>query len=106
MITSNMTKNALQLLGGMIRLSRRQRQWTQAGLAERLGVSRQVVIAIEKGSLTVAIGTVFEAARIVGVPVLSYSDKQINQWQRVLDGFEALLPERIKTKNIEFDDDF
>jgi DNA-binding XRE family transcriptional regulator len=78
---------------------------SQSELAQRLGVSRQTVIAIEKGSARVAIGAVFEAATILGIPLLSEEPGVIKQWHSILQNFNALLPSRInKAKKV--DDDF
>lgn len=48
--------DSLANLGNMISTSRRARQLTQEELAARAGISRQTVMAIEKGSPEVAMG--------------------------------------------------
>ncbi len=40
---------------------------SQTELGERVGVSRYTISCLEKGKPNVAIGTVFEAATIVGI---------------------------------------
>lgn len=42
---------------------------TQAELAERLGVTRQTVIAIEQGKYSPSLEMAFQIARIFGVPL-------------------------------------
>ncbi|AZK97746.1 helix-turn-helix domain-containing protein [Streptomyces sp. SID5473] len=42
---------------------------TQAELADRLGVTRQTVIAIEKGRYSPSLETAFRIARVFGVPL-------------------------------------
>lgn len=106
MITSITTKTALSFLAKLIKTARQHVGMSQIDLAVRLGVSRQTVIAIEKASPQVSVGIVFEAAHIVGVPLLSDSQDSLNQWQTVLSGFNALLPQRIHTKQVDIDDDF
>lgn len=93
------------MLGGFIRVARIQRKMPQHELAERLNVSRQTVMAIEKGRPNVSIGIVFEAARILGIPILNEDKKVISRWQTILGEFEALLPTRVD-KDTELDDDF
>ncbi|MDE0115106.1 MAG: helix-turn-helix transcriptional regulator [bacterium] len=61
------TVEAAQLLGSRVRQARRERRWTVAELAERVGVSPVTIRKVEKGDLTVALGTAFEAAALVGV---------------------------------------
>lgn len=42
---------------------------TQADLAERIGVTRQTVIAIEQGKYSPTLELAFEIARVFGVPL-------------------------------------
>jgi putative transcriptional regulator len=42
---------------------------TQAELAERLGVTRQTVIAIEQGRYSPSLEMAFQIARVFGVPL-------------------------------------
>ena len=106
MIFSLATKTTLSLLGQLIKTARQQRSISQLELAERLGITRQTVAAIEKGNPQVSAGILFETAHIVGVPLLSDDKENLNQWQAVLSGFTALLPQRVHTKKVEIDDDF
>ena len=43
--------------------------WTQEGLAKRAGVSRQTIIAIEKGTYNPSLELAFKLARIFGVAI-------------------------------------
>ena len=45
---------------------RAERDWTQADLAEALGVSRQTINAIEKGKFDPSLPLAFKAARLFG----------------------------------------
>jgi len=50
---------------------------TQAELAERIGVTRQTVIAIEQGKYSPSLEVAFQIARVFGVPlddVFQYPD--------------------------------
>ncbi|WP_251055007.1 helix-turn-helix transcriptional regulator [Streptomyces sp. ISL-66] len=52
---------------------------TQADLAERIGVTRQTVIAIEKGRYSPSLETAFRIARVFAVPleqVFQYADEE------------------------------
>lgn len=66
---SRVTREALALMGGQIRLGRKQRRMSEADLSERIGIARSTVQLIEKGHPKVEIGLVFEAAILVGVPL-------------------------------------
>ena len=54
-------------LGLLLQGRRKTIGWSQAGLAERLGITRQWVIALEKGSPGVAVGTVLKAFTALGL---------------------------------------
>ena len=103
---SKHTKTVLKTLSRLIQVARQERAFSQAELAERLNVTRQTVIAIEKGDRTVSIGTVFEAAHLLGIPLFSEEDQQLSKWQTVLTGFSALLPKRTHHKKPKVSDDF
>ncbi len=52
-------------------------EMTQADLADRVGVTRQTIIAIEQGRYSPSLETAFEIAIVFGVPldeVFQYSD--------------------------------
>lgn len=42
---------------------------TQADLAERIGVTRQTIIAIEQGKYSPSLEVAFKIARVLGVPI-------------------------------------
>lgn len=48
---------------------RAERGWTQAALGERLEVSRQTVIAIEKGKYDPSLPLAFRIARVFELPI-------------------------------------
>jgi len=100
------TEKTLCVFGEMIQIARRERRISQQSLAERVGVSRQTISAIEKGDSKVSIGTVFEAAMVVGVPLLAENRQSLQQLSTVVSGLASLLPERTRTKKIKIDDDF
>jgi putative transcriptional regulator len=54
-------------------------EMTQADLAERIGVTRQTVLAIEQGRYSPSLETAFQIAHVFGVPlddVFHYPDTQ------------------------------
>jgi putative transcriptional regulator len=54
-------------------------EMTQAQLADRLGVTRQTVIAIEQGKYSPSLEMAFQIARVFGVPlddVFAYPDTE------------------------------
>jgi putative transcriptional regulator len=57
-------------------------EMTQAELADRIGVTRQTVIAIEQGRYSPSLEMAFQIARVFGVPldeVFQYPDDRQDQ---------------------------
>ena len=79
---------------------------SQEELAKRLNVSRLTVIAIEKGTATVSIGTVFEAAAIVNIPLLGDDIEQLKSTSSTITNLSSLLPKRGGRKRQELNDEF
>lgn len=50
-----------------LRVLRAERRWTQAEFAERLGVSRQTVNAVETGKYEPSLTLAFKMARLFGL---------------------------------------
>ncbi|TVR42073.1 MAG: XRE family transcriptional regulator [Planctomycetota bacterium] len=99
-------REALQLLGAMIRHGRSQRQWSQRELAQRLGVSAPTLQKIERGEPGCHIGSVFEAAVLTGVPLFHSDSEDLRRLARQQQAIMALLPQRIRAPSQEVDDDF
>ena len=66
-VFSPVTLEAARLLGSRVALARRERRWTIAELAERVGASVVTIRKVERGDPTVALGTALETAVLVGV---------------------------------------
>jgi putative transcriptional regulator len=52
-----------------LKVLRAERDWTQAELAERLGVSRQTINAIEIGKYDPSLPLAFKLARLFGMTI-------------------------------------
>jgi len=52
-----------------LRVLRAERAWSQADLAEHLGVSRQTINAIEVGKYDPSLPLAFKIARLFGKPI-------------------------------------
>jgi len=102
------SRDALAVLGNQIRAARRERGWTASELAERIGVSAPTVFAVEGGAPGTAIGTVFNAATMVGVPLFGTEDRaELARMRRRGDERLALMPSRVhRIHPGEPDDDF
>lgn len=104
---SRYTREAVLLLGKQIRLGRKARRWSEQALAERAGLSRATLQKIEKGDLSVAVGSVFEAAVLVGVSLFDEDPASLPAHIARADDRLSLLPSAArKRRGIEVDDDF
>ena len=56
----------VERLGARIRLKRKEKQLSQAGLAERLGVERKWVLKLEAGNPKAELGLVLQALQYLG----------------------------------------
>ena len=55
-------KNRLKVL-------RAENDWTQAELADRIGVARQTIVALEKGKYSPSLELAFRLSKLFGKPV-------------------------------------
>ncbi|MDQ1245875.1 MAG: hypothetical protein QG597_242 [Actinomycetota bacterium] len=100
-----LTEEALATLAASIKAARIRRRWTIRDLAERVGVSAPTILKIERGDPGVAIGTVFEAARLVGVPLFDPDDAAMLRYGALKRAELALLPSAARPPG-PVDDDF
>ena len=64
-------------MNNRLKVLRAERDWSQAQLAEQLGVSRQTVNALETGRYDPSLPLAFKIARVFGQPIESiFSDDQ------------------------------
>jgi transcriptional regulator with XRE-family HTH domain len=98
-------REALLVLGSAVRAGRLRRRWTVAELAERVGTSRPTLTKVEHGDPTVAIGTYFEAATLVGVPLFDGDDAR-SRFAAHTRAELALLPASARRPKVAVDDDF
>ena len=94
----------MRLLGQQVRLGRRERRWTVQELAERVGVTQVTVRKVERGDPTVRLGTAFEAAVLVGVPLYDDPQRRALEVERVASRL-AVLPAAVR-RRVSLDDDF
>ena len=97
---------ALVLLGKMVRCARTERRMTARELAERAGISRDMLHRIEKGDPRCEIGAVFEVATIVGITLFEPDTTALQGRSRSVDDKLALLPKAVRQAKMEVKDDF
>lgn len=98
---------ALRLLGAQIKQARHAQGWTQTDLASRISVTQKTMHEIERGSPTVSIGSVFNAAFTVGVNLFGLEGTDLARARRQGEDTLALLPARVRKPVTKDDaDDF
>lgn len=103
---SRYTRQAVRLLGMLVRAGRIERQMTARELAERAGISRDLLYRIEKGDPRVELGVAFEVAAIVGVSLFEPDRSALEVRGRQVEEKLALLPGAVHQSPADVKDDF
>ena len=103
---SRYTREAVQLMAGLIRAARIECKLTTREVAERAGISRGLLQRVEKGDLKCGIGAVFEVANIVGVKLFDADAATLAKHLRQTEDKLSLLPKSVRKKERTVDDDF
>lgn len=104
---SPFTRQALRLLGGLIEEGRIRKGWSRELLAERIGVGAFTLRRVIRREPGVAIGTCFEAAALVEIPLFGQdSDRALDQELARQGELLVLLQARIRRGEAPLDDDF
>jgi transcriptional regulator with XRE-family HTH domain len=103
---SRYSRDAVALLGALIREARNERKLTAQELADRAGISRGMLQRIEKGNLKCEIGAVFEVAAIVGVTLFDNNENALTRYLGQTKEKLALLPKSVRKSSKTVRDDF
>ena len=99
-------REAMLLMGNLIRVARLEHKLSVQELSERAGISRGLLQRIEKGDLKCEVGAVFEVATIVGIKLFDADKSSLAKNIRQAEEKLALLPKLIRKKTKAVDDDF
>lgn len=103
---SEVVRHAADLFGAQVRQARIHRDWTVRELAERAGISKDTVLKVEHGDPSVALGTAFDLAVLVGVP-LFFDDRRQLAYEAARERDRAtLMGRRVRPNTVEPDYDF
>ena len=105
-IYSRYSREAVGLLGKLVRAARKQRKLTAQEVADRAGISRGLLQRIEKGDLKCGIGAMFEVATIVGVKLFDADETVLARHIQQTENHLALLPKSVRRPPRTVDDDF
>ncbi len=101
------TKDAATLLGLLIQINRKKNRWSEANLAECMGISRTTLRKLEKGDLHCSLELYFLAASLTRVKLFELNcipDYLRDYYPKIRP---ALLPDYARFKgDMDLDDDF
>jgi transcriptional regulator with XRE-family HTH domain len=101
------TIHVTRVLGLEIAVSRRRRRMTAVELAERAGITADTLRKVERGDTSVAVGTVFELAGLVGIDLFGTPPSDLGALVRREEERLALLPARVRSSSrTRVDNDF
>lgn len=103
---SRYSREAMVLLGDLIRAARKERKMTTQEVADRAGISRGLLQRIEKGDPKCELGATFEVATIVGVKLFDTEATTLTKHIRQTEDKLSLLPKSVRKKVKAVDDDF
>ena len=103
---SRYSRDAVMLLGQLVRLGRIERKLTLAELAARAGVSRGLLQRVERGDPGCTIGAVFEIAAIVGIPLFEADQNTLTTGIIANRKTLTLLPQSARASRKAVKDDF
>ncbi len=99
-------RDAARVLGLQVSQARRERRWTAEELAEWANISPVTLRKVERGDPTVALGTAFEVATLVGVRLFGGDSSELGRIVAREQDRLALLPDRVRVPQRAPDDDF
>ncbi len=94
------------LLGQLIRKARIDKKMTAAEVADRAGLSRGLLRRIENGDPGCTLGSVFEAASVVGVRLFDADETTLSGALASNTAVMTLLPKAIRAPRAKPDDNF
>jgi len=105
-VYSRYTDEAIKLLAKLIRTARLEQGITTQALAERAGISRDLLYRIEHADPACSIGVVFEVATLLKISLFQSEYNDLALKNKMIADKLALLPSRAHPTNLEIDDDF
>ncbi len=103
---SRYSREAVALLAGLIHTARKEKKLTAQEVAARAGISRGLLLRIEKGDMKCEIGVVFEVATLVGLKLFDADETALARQRRQVEDKLSLLPKSVRKTVKEVHDEF
>jgi transcriptional regulator with XRE-family HTH domain len=97
---------AVDFLGKLIQMERKSQRMTALEMADRLGVDRSTLQRLEHGDPKVEVGVAFEACAILGIALFGEDTHGLNVRLDEASKRLALLPDRVRPKQLIVSDAF
>lgn len=100
---SRYSREAMVLLGSLIRAARKERAMTAQEVADRAGISRGLLQRIEKDDPKCELGATIEVATIVGVKLFDAEATTLTKHIRQTEDKLALLPKSARSNRSQLE---
>jgi len=97
---------AVELLGTLVQIERKLRRMTAQEMADRLGIDRSTLQRLEQGDPKVELGLAFEACAILGIRLFEEDAQGLTMRLDEAGKRLALLPSRVRPRQLSVSDDF
>lgn len=100
------TLAAVGLLGSLVRLERTNKRMTAQDFADRLGIDRSTLKRLEEGDPKVELGLAFEACAMLAIPLFDEDLRGVTVRADEASKRVALLPKKVRARQVSVDNDF
>lgn len=103
---SRYSREAVALLAGLIRAARKEKKLTAQEVADRAGISRGLLLRIEKGDMKCEVGVVFEVAALLGLKLFDADETTLARQRRQVEDKLSLMPKSMRKITKAVHDEF
>lgn len=103
---SRYSREAVALLAGLIRAARKEKKLTAQEVADRAGISRGLLLRIEKGDMKCEVGVVFEVAALLGLKLFDADETTLARQRRQIEDKLSLMPKSMRKTTKAVHDEF
>lgn len=103
---SRYSREAVALLAGLIRAARKEKKLTAQEVADRAGISRGLLLRIEKGDMKCEVGVVFEVAALLGLKLFDADETTLARQRRQVEDKLSLMPKSMRKTTKAVHDEF
>ena len=97
-MSAKSNKSIKMTIGQNIRRVREQARWTQAALAEKIGMEPNSLSSVERGNVGISMEKLIKISKVFAVSLddLILGEREKNDVQDMVDRLERLAPEQLR----------